>query len=1116
MAQEVERVILEIPEGYEPQPYEPAQVRRLSDIRNDFDTEPEQWMDDLIDTLTEINKPAEEIYLQDENLRIMQYRIDHAKDEAERQSLIRGQEELLDRYTEYRLDADEEIEAAIIEETKRHYLASLNILNDHYQPIEDEDEADAALSEERLLEGYQPAPFEKGKDLPSIEEQRELYEVEDEESGEKMPVDEEDWALGMQGIIMEEEMPAGMLYDQEEMLRKLQYQIDRLNENPHVKEMVVPYEIIEPDEDMLSEEDYQRAVRDQLYKEDLNRRFEKRRALEIERDNLVEMISEERQAWMDEVDRRMDEELALRQDNLEKHQEWLQEQEELAAEEAKREREEAQRQAEQAERARIIAKEERKRQLEENERRFEEEKRRIAEEEAERQRRIEVYKEKLRAQEEAEVNRIFAERVRLREEQLKREEEEKQYRAEQLERQRKFILSDALGGEQTDENGFFKASERTEGEAGGTGLDELLQEGSEGRFAENGEIDLSGAQNGQADDFFEKAPGAEFTGNDEIDLSGAQSGQADDFFEKEPGHEENPEEDVDEVPALEEPALDDLVVPVVENHRPILTTAYRLPESEYKARFLEKVQGQTNLREGDRELLSAVFDARLMKNHAMNKDLNAVLEDIGNRKSKLNSTENRKQTFGRIKECLDRVPQEQRNDAHKKASDNIQKEIERISTIEAEADLFAEDMSHRGWPDNKENFRNLYLAGKTLPTDHPYCKLLEDMRAGKSQSHPEFPLREAGFNENRKYYDKAGSVISHLQLFDDLGKAKELLEKEGNDSPDRQKAIESIDASRSKNQKEAKEEQNRLPSYQKLLALGKEGRERLGRFLDAMGKYGGMAQIRNFYTVRNKLSELVKDPLELGHPGLVNSAVREMKLLRNQIPTFICDMKADHPLYQEALKAFAVVAPDVVETAKAEAERELRERRTKEFNEDLKDLKTIEENFGAVGKSYIGHTNSEEYNKMMEALKTATASKSWEELKKNKEILAERTKEYLDHTGLGKASIFHKNAETRRKLAFYTLHKSNSPERPFFDSYLASANQVRSRSHRISIAALKNLPGIGKPLGGVREINAGDLMNKMGVHEGGKETHQRKVQTVVQPGPVKETEKEGLILNSKK
>ena len=120
---------------------------------------------------------------------------------------------------------------------------------------------------------------------------------------------------------------------------------DTLNENQHVADMVEPYEIIEPDESMLSPEDYKLAVLDQLYKEDLNRRFAKRVQLEKDRDDLLDMIVEDRLAWQKELDQRMEQELPLRQENLIRHEEFLREQRELAEEEANRAREEAERQA---------------------------------------------------------------------------------------------------------------------------------------------------------------------------------------------------------------------------------------------------------------------------------------------------------------------------------------------------------------------------------------------------------------------------------------------------------------------------------------------------------------------------------------------------------------------------------------------------------------------------------------------------------------------------------------------------------------------------------------------------------------------------------------------------
>ncbi len=1113
MAQTGRSILLAIPEGYTPRPFTPVQVRSLLELRSDHSTDPEQWVTDMIDTVTEMYMPAEELYQQEENLRILQYEIDHAADDPERQEfLIRGQEDLLDKYAKERVEAEERIDEALLEETRRRYLDNLHIIvKDSFVPEEDIDVLEDAISEEMLIKGYQPAPF-KPKELRSVEEQREIFETVPEGGNQPEAVDENQWALEMQEIIADEVMPPALLHSQEESLRKLQYQIDRLNANEDVEEMVEPYEIIEPDENMLSPEDYDRAVRDQLYKEDLNRRFAKRVQLEKERDELLDIYSEDRAVWQDELDQRMEKELELRQENLIKHGEFLREQQELAEEEAERLREETERQIKRAEEAKLIAKEERRRREEENQRAIEEEKRKAAEEEAERQRRIEEYEKNLKAEEDAKANRIFAERVLRRMEELRREEEEAQYRAERLARQKKYIVTDALNDEQPEEEkDAIRAAERPEKEAGGIGLDELLQEQPTGAVSMRREdIDLTGAQSGTAGDFFEQREepeGTVFTGNDDIDLTGAQSGAVGDFFEEEPKKEEEPEEIKDN-----EPVLDDLLGDMPGNDLPPepitlpkvgVASAYRPTEAELKERFVEAISRQNFTYAGDQELLADLFDARLVRNQnnpnvvQPDKDLSAILEDIQKKRRTLNDPVNRRQTLQDIKESLDRIPEERRGDAHKKASQRIQKEIDRIPFLE-EADRFGKELLDRGWFGQQGQFRDLYIAGEGLNREHPYQKLLEDMRNGKSQSHPEFPARRV---KKSRYF--TGEMIINLQTYDDLGKAKELLEKEGINTPARERAIGVITDMQHATKNLAKSEREMLDEAKGWISLTKEQRTRLAA-LDKKLTKDPEALKHEYYTViSTALKGLSKDLSETDGFYRLKENAYHLRQIESKMPRYIQDLSMNHSLFTGLVDALGFINPEMAEQVSKQA-----------FETEMANMKVLKDNFAAVSKSYLGHKNSPQYQNMMNALDEALKSKTPQELIEKKKDLALMTTRYLDHTGLKSASIFHKNAETRRKLAFLTLYRCNSPERPWFEGYQTSANQVRKESDKIYVERLLSAPGIGRPLTTqVKEIDAAALADKVGVNRLAKETHRRKASPTATNIIDKDKEIEGPTFN---
>jgi hypothetical protein len=234
----------------------------------------------------------------------------------------------------------------------------------------------------------------------------------------------------------------------------------------------------------------------------------------------------------------------------------------------------------------------------------------------------------------------------------------------------------------------------------------------------------------------------------------------------------------------------------------------------------------------------------------------------------------------------------------------------------------------------------------------------------------------------------------------------------------------------------------------------------------------------------------------------------DLNVLKEKLPGYIRGLTDEHPHFRDAMEVLEIVAPDKVAevTAVTEADRKVRVeadiRRAEQklkgemdaFTKETNEFKVMRDNFAAVNRSYFGHTNSEEYDRMTAALNKVANSTTPAELKENKKELADRTKEYLEHTGLGKASSFHKNAETRRKLAFLALYRANSPERPYFDSFQASANQIRKGDDRIDPVKLANMPGVGKPLERVKEIDAAALADKVGANQPVREHHQRKPQ----------------------
>lgn len=136
----------------------------------------------------------------------------------------------------------------------------------------------------------------------------------------------------------------------------------------------------------------------------------------------------------------------------------------------------------------------------------------------------------------------------------------------------------------------------------------------------------------------------------------------------------------------------------------------------------------------------------------------------------------------------------------------------------------------------------------------------------------------------------------------------------------------------------------------------------------------------------------------------------------------------------------------------------------------LSSLDTVGSNFRNVEKAYFGHSNSKEYNRMLEYLDKTSKAPTKKAYNSAKEDLALKAVEYLEHTGYGKAK--HEKSETRRLLAFQILYLTD-PEK--FKEAQTKANAQRDVHNQITPERLKNLPGVGLPAPMRTKVNLDDL-----------------------------------------
>ncbi len=253
MAEFTEEFYYEYPDGYEPARFKEPEVRSLEELRQDLTSDPADWQDDLLATLTEMYLPAEDLYDEEEMLRKLRFRIEDPDDDSPftKEELELELEMLTKTFEAGHAIAQEQMREALDEEMRLHALAVYGVLESSadYEPQEEKD----------LLEGYEPAPED-----PTVSQ---------------------------------------ATRDLAESLRKLSYQIDRLEEDEDLLKMRGLYPIREgiPEEIdgfALTPEDQELIRRDIAHKEDLNRRFRLRTELEDEFISISENLLQDENLWL--------------------------------------------------------------------------------------------------------------------------------------------------------------------------------------------------------------------------------------------------------------------------------------------------------------------------------------------------------------------------------------------------------------------------------------------------------------------------------------------------------------------------------------------------------------------------------------------------------------------------------------------------------------------------------------------------------------------------------------------------------------------------------------------------------------------------------------------------
>ena len=513
------------------------------------------------------------------------------------------------------------------------------------------------------------------------------------------------------------------------------------------------------------------------------------------------------------------------------------------------------------------------------------------------------------------------------------------------------------------------------------------------------------------------------------------------------------------------------------NFSQYLDAADREEREADKQKFLEDAEHYDDSIPGDAELAGILYDAKFNADGSINTDYEEQLKDLkdGNFSS-LEHSGDREKTLNSLKDILVDIPEGKRTEEQKKAIAAIGNELEKIPDLK-KAEEFGRAVYNFGWMAGDTLFRNMYMAGRELPPDHEYNKLINEMKDGQSRFHSEFPPR--------KKQDGFG-LMNSLQTVKYFNKAVDLLKSSGKaETPWGKKAVATMEERTKAIDHYAEYQERQRQRWEKWTSLSDEQKQKLTNLKETisntLGSVDDHATHVGMRNVNAQIYNIVKNPGAAAYAD-ADKAAESLTKLPDALTEMLEKVDSSSPVFEPALSVLNDYAPEkaaAIREKEAERLQQVSEqmaadvqKQMEDFDKEIEAFKVMKDNLAKVDRAYFKHQNSTEYGNMAKELEDCAKAMSIGELNAAKGRLAQKAKEYLEHTGLGSASIFHKNSETRRKLAFLMLNKTDPT---LYAQFEARANQLRSGSDKISAASLEGMEGVGKPLPAVRSIRVEDI-----------------------------------------
>ena len=481
-----------------------------------------------------------------------------------------------------------------------------------------------------------------------------------------------------------------------------------------------------------------------------------------------------------------------------------------------------------------------------------------------------------------------------------------------------------------------------------------------------------------------------------------------------------------------------------------------------KAEFIKNAKENGFNRKEDEAFLEAVFEGRFDNEGKYDSAYDrSVVRNISVRTAK--TAQARSNIIKDVKEKLEKIPEEKRSEANKKALAEIAnqeiavQEIAKQEQLDKDASAFYKEVHnanfHDCWMDNQSVYHYLYKAGTELPKDHEFNKQLENMRKGLTLQNPEFNIKE----------DERFSI---LQTNDELEECKRLLEGDNPEalSENAKKAIEGINRFQNNFKASIERERADKPVAIYMETVIRDNENAIVDFLNELDHRENRDTLpENFIKVRDALNELISAQ-EMLFGAYDNKKIADArKVVEENMAGVVGGLGKEDPMYEKGLAILQNLCPDQVELAKEAAD---------DFAIRKSNMQAINDTLFGVHKAYFNHDNSPEYQRMVNAVIVAITATNTKELDDCKTELVESAKEYLKHTGLGRASKYHDNAEMRRLCAFRIIAEVGSPEE--MQDIVGKANALRADENKISKERLDKLV----IQGGKMRVSAKDLLKE--------------------------------------